>query len=75
MKNFYLTFPQKYCNKRHPTLGYGAHPNGYFVVKASCREEARAKVVNKIGLNFSNLYTSKEFNPDYFPLNKLGEIK
>lgn len=63
-KNFYLTF------------GWG-HPlkDGYILVKARDKEEARMKVVEQFRQKWANLYTEEVWDDRHFPDGEKGVIE
>lgn len=78
MKTFYLTFGQKYRREENPrwtnTKTQYVHPDGWWEVSDENYIEARKKVVKLFGHHWAGLYEHK-FNPEYYSLGKIGEIK
>lgn len=73
MKEFAVTFGQKYREEVHPKVKY-AHPDGYLVVEAAQMNEARQKAFNELGQSWAFIYPIDELNKDYFPLGELHRI-
>jgi len=69
LKNFYVTFGQKYRYKRHPQ---GGHPDGWFCIKAESWEKAREETFKSFGDRWSFLYSEEEFNRGPYVLGCLG---
>ncbi len=75
---YYLTFGQKHRQDAHAYLAEHPdariHPDGYWEIQASSIEEAHDKARAVLGLDWSMLYAEEDFDKDYFPLGKIGEI-
>lgn len=74
MNNYYLTFQLKYKDEKHPILGW-ISSDGYYLVKANSYSEAREKVTKELGSDWAFLYDEKHFEPEWFPLGKMGIIE
>lgn len=55
MPKYAVTFGQKYHREPHGTLPR-VNPNGFVLVNAPSYEEARRKVVDRIGLEWAFMY-------------------
>lgn len=69
---FIVTFGQKYRREPHPTF-LEAHPDGWVSVDADTETEARAKVVARFGIAWSDLYPELDFLEDRY-LYPRGEL-
>ena len=56
MNKFYLVFGSSYMLRNH-----------YVIVEAYNYEQARMKVIERLGSRWSNLYTEYDWKPEYFP--------
>lgn len=72
-QKFYITFGQKYRTEPHPTFDK-ADPDGVLEVEADNADEAREKVVAKLGEFWSFIYPADELDLDNFPLGVIASI-
>lgn len=73
MKEFFVTFGQKYRQDPHPLMPE-AHPDGYFVVEAEDMGQARDKVVESLGQAWAFIYSEEEFKMNGISLHPKGEL-
>lgn len=57
VKEFYVTFGQKYFQQEHPVLGSQLTPGHYVTVFAPSESKARALVIKELDLAWSNMYS------------------
>ncbi len=74
MKDFYVTFGQRYRHEPHPS-GYPIHPDGVVRVRAESEEEARGKTFEAFGGKWSFVYVEEEFEPEWYPRGELFSIE
>jgi hypothetical protein len=76
MKNFYITFGQKYGREPHPS-GLNIHPDGYVRIEADSESEARDIAFDTLGEYWAFCYHEKSFLSDisYYPIGELYCIK
>lgn len=73
MKQFMVTFGQKYKNEPHPKVKY-ADPDGWLTIEAEDRESARKKAFEELGNAWAGFYSADEFHPTSFPKGELHRI-
>ena len=73
MKEFYVTFGDRYRRESHPVCGW-VHPDGYLVIEATDHDTARQAAFNVTGGKFAFMYQDQ---PDlqYFPLGEIMRIR
>lgn len=77
MKEFYVTFGQKYRRELHPQAinGVYPHPDGWFTIAATNLYNAQARAESVFGEHYAFVYPSlEELRTDYYPLGELGKI-
>lgn len=77
LQKFYVTFGVQYSHEPHPYWD-GADPDGWLTVLAPDEEAARLRVRSFIGLKWSMMYDSLNFDETedrkYFPKGELARI-
>jgi hypothetical protein len=75
MKEFAITFGEKYLTETHPSWAL-AHPEGYLVVEAPSWDHARLVALERLGREWSFIYPMTDFRNKYlFPRGELGRWK
>lgn len=72
MKEYTLTFGQRYARDTHPRFA-AAHPDGYVTIVAPDWSSARHLAFCRYGGSWAALYDSDNF-PDRDELHPLGEL-
>ena len=72
MKDFFITFGQRYRREIHP---HGGHPDGWVRVLAETYEQAQEKAMAKFGPLWANLYEADDFDKSFHPKGELGVIE
>lgn len=66
LKEFFVTFGQKYRHEPHPTSPK-INPDTVVIVKAQNYEEAREITFRVFGSYWSFIYSSETFDPSFYP--------
>lgn len=72
MKDFFITFGQRYRREIHP---HGGHPDGWVRVRANSFAEACDKAMAKFGPLWAQAYEEDRFEKSLFPKGELGVIE
>lgn len=77
LKTFYVTFGVKYSHERHPhAIGnVYPHPDGWFEIRRATYDEAHKDAMRAFGGQFAFLYPEDRWQPHWYPLGKLGDVK
>lgn len=79
MRNYYVTFGQRYHREEHPFLGFmPLLPDGWVRVEAESEVEARNLISNTLGVRYSSLYSEEEWtrddHPAWYPQRELAVL-
>lgn len=71
MKQYYVTFGQKYRTDKHPTYR-DAHPDGYYLIEAEDLETATLIAFATFNANWANIYSEEEFDSSFYSKGQLN---
>lgn len=75
MKEWAVTFGQRYRREEHPALGDMPElPDGYWVIYAPDYDAARSEVFNQFGSRWSDFMLMSDFMQDAYRFYPMGRL-
>lgn len=76
LRNYYVTFGQKYHREEHPVIldGVRPHPDGWVLIRCGNQTIAERTAHGLFGTRFSLVYSEETHRKDYYPLGELFSI-